>query len=105
MEFRVEGDTWTITKLMEDQRVFGSKTKGPYLVNEFDEDGKEMSGQFFEELEEAIEHVQYEFEEGVAEVFVEVNFFDERGREVLSKQFDHLNEVIEYVHYEVEGNV
>ena len=105
MEFRIEGDTWTITKLMEDQRVFGSKTSGPYLVNAYDEDGREMSGSFFGELEEAIQHVQYEFEEGEAETFVEVNLFDERGREVLSKQFDHLNAAIEYVHYEVEGNL
>ena len=56
---------WQIVKLDESETVLGSKTKGPYWVRSYDEDGNEMSGAFFEELGEAVEYVTYEVEGNV----------------------------------------
>ena len=56
---------WQIVKLDEGEKVLGSKTRGPYWVRNYDLDGTEMSGAFFEELGEAVEYVTYEVEGNV----------------------------------------
>ncbi len=46
----------TIEILNSDEWVLGSKTKGEYMVREFEND-VEIGGMFFESLSEAQEHV------------------------------------------------
>jgi len=47
---------WQLAKLNDDETIFGSKTKGKYWVKSFDQDsGLEMSGEFFETMEEAMD--------------------------------------------------
>ena len=54
---RQEGKDFRVTKLGPDDTVFGSKTKGEFFVQCF-EDGMEMSGSFWESYDEAIVEVE-----------------------------------------------
>jgi len=61
---RQEGKDFRISKLGPDETVFGSKTKGEFFVQCF-EDGMEMSGSFWCTYEEAVLEVEEFF--GIAE--------------------------------------
>ena len=54
---RQEGKDFRISKLGPDDTVFGSKTKGEFFVQCF-EDGQEMSGSFWCTYDEAILEVE-----------------------------------------------
>ena len=54
---RQEGKDFRISKLGPDAEVFGSKTKGEFFVQCF-EDGQEMSGSFWCTYDEAILEVE-----------------------------------------------
>ena len=54
---RKEGKDFRISKLNPGEKVFGSKTKGDFFVQCF-EDGLEMSGSFWKSWEEAIVEVE-----------------------------------------------
>ena len=54
---RQEGKDFRISKLGPDDTVFGSKTKGEFFVQCF-EDGQEMSGSFWCTYDEAIMEVE-----------------------------------------------
>ena len=50
--------TATIEILNEGEKILGSPTYGSYMVRDYDEDGEEMGGSFYETMEEAESHVR-----------------------------------------------
>ena len=50
--------TATIEILNEGEKVLGSPTYGQYMVREFDDEGEEMGGSFYETMDEAEAHVK-----------------------------------------------
>ena len=54
---RQDGKDFRISKLAPESEVFGTKTKGEFFVQCF-EDGLEMSGSFWQSYDEAIVEVE-----------------------------------------------
>ena len=78
----------TIELLNEDEWVLGSKTRGQYMVREYEND-VEIGGMFFESLADAQEHVEnycYELNDWFFKFFLGYDYGSKLSRKEMSSR-------------------